>query len=398
VREVYIDELEEAIATWGEVRGDSCVWGRYREFQSRGLKWFLESSLRDAVCRKIGVACYERSDGRRGYRNGSYLRTLVTTYGTVEMEVPRLREGSYEHGLWDANGLLTAEARELILETYLSGPSTRRVGKVLGRVLGYEVSASTVSAICQGLDDLVRRYWSLPLDDDWEYLLLDGVMVKNRSAVGAEKRCVLVAMGISRTGRKQILSFKQVESESEVCCTSFLESLFRRGFEGKNLKLISTDGGAGLIAAIESVWPHVARQRCWVHKLRNVANKLKKCNEKACLDGARLIYLAPNRTEAAKRFRAWREEWIALEPKAVACLEADLEELLEFFSVPEPFQRTMRTTNPIERVFREVRRRIRTISCFTNRRSVDRMLYAVLAYQNRQWDDAYRPKQFTHNT
>jgi len=396
MREVYVDELEEAIATWGEVRGDSCAWGRYREFQSRGLKWFLESSLRDAVERKIGVRSYERSDGRHGYRNGSYLRTLVTPYGTVQVEVPRLREGTYEHGLWDANGLLTSEARELILETYLSGPSTRRVGKVLERVLGYEVSAGTVSAICRGLDDLVKRYWSLPLDDDWEYLLLDGVVVKNRSAVGAEKRCVLVAMGISRTGKKRILSFKQAESESEVCWSSFLESLFGRGFEGRNLELISTDGGTGLIAAVENVWPHVPRQRCWVHKLRNVANKLKKCNEKACLDGARLIYLAANRTEAAKKFRAWREKWTNLEPKAVACLEADIEELLEFFSVPEQFQRTMRTTNPIERVFREVRRRTRTISCFTNRRSVDRMLYAVLAYQNRQWDEAYPPKQFTH--
>jgi putative transposase len=356
----------------------------------------LESSLRDAVSRKIGVTFYERSDGRRGYRNGSYVRSLVTPYGTVQVEVPRLRDGTYEHGLWDANGLLTSEARELILETYLSGPSTRRVGKVLERVLGYEVSAATVSAICKGLDDLVRRYWSAPLEDDWEYLLLDGVVVKNRSAVGAEKRCVLVAMGISRAGRKQILAFKQVESESEVCCVSFLESLYNRGLEGKNLKLISTDGSPGLIAAVESVWPHAPRQRCWAHKLRNVANKVRKRNEKDCLAGAKLIYLAPNPLEAAKRFRAWRRRWIELEPKAVACLEADIEELLEFFYVPEGFQKSVRTTNPIERVFREVRRRTRTISCFTNRRSVDRMLYAVLAYQNRQWDEAFRPKQFTH--
>jgi len=396
VREVYVDELEESIATWGEIRGETAIWGRYREFQARGLKWFLESSLRDAVQRKLGVRSYERSDGRRGYRNGSYLRTIVTPYGTIEVEVPRLREGSYEHGLWDANGLLTTEARELILETYLSGSSTRRVGKVLEKVLGYEVSASTVSAICQGLDNLVRQYWSSQLTDEWEYLLLDSVVVKNRSAVGAEKRCVIVAMAISGTGRKQILSFKQVESESEVCCSAFLESLARRGFEGKNLKLISTDGGTGLIAAVESVWPHIPRQRCWAHKLRNVANKVKKCNEKACLDGAKLIYLAPNRTEAAKRFRTWRKRWIELEPKAVSCLETDIEELLEFFNVPVWFQRKVRTTNPIERVFREVRRRTRTISCFTNRRSVDRMLYAVFAYQNRQWDEAFRPKQFTH--
>lgn len=396
MREVYVEELEESIAAWGEIRGEDCGWGRYAEFQVAGLKHFVESSLRLAVAHKIGALSYQRSDGRRGYRNGSYVRTLVTPYGTTQVEVPRLREGTYEHGLWDRHGLLTEQARQLILETYLSGPSTRRVGEVLESVLGYRVSAGTVSAICKGLDDIVRRYWSSPIGDDWEYLLLDGVVVKNRSAVGVEKRCVLVAMGISTTGKRQILSFKQVESESEVCWSSFLLDLLGRGLEGRNLKLISTDGGAGLIAGVESVWPHVPRQRCWAHKLRNIANKVKKCNQEACLNGARLIYLAPNRTEAVKRFRTWRDKWIGVEPKAVACLEADIEELLEFFFVPERFQRTMRTTNPIERVFREVRRRIRTISCFTNRRSVDRMLYSVLTHQNKQWDEAYRPKQFTH--
>ena len=268
---------------------------------------------------------------------------------------------------------------------------------MLERVLGNEVSASTMSAICKGLDDLVRQYWRLPVSDEWEYLLLDAVVVKNRSAALAEKRCVLVALGISATGKKQVLSFKQVESEPEVCCTSFLEDLARRGLVGTNLKLISTDGSPGLIAAVESLWPRVPRQRCWVHKLRNIASKVRKRNEKKCLDGAKLIYLAKNRTEALRRFRAWRDKWIEVEPKAVACLEAEIEELLEFFGIPEGFQKTMRTTNPIERVFREVRRRTRTISCFTNRRSVDRMLYAILAYQNKQWDEAYRPKQFTHN-
>jgi len=168
VRELYADEFEEAIAAWGELRGDGDIWGRYAEFQARGLKWFLESSLREAVHRKLGVGWYERSDGRRGHRNGFYVRRLVTKYGSVEIMVPRLREGSYEHGLWESNGLLTQEARDLILETYLSGPSTRRMGEVLERVLGYEVSAATVSAICKGLDDLVRAYWREQIGDDWE--------------------------------------------------------------------------------------------------------------------------------------------------------------------------------------------------------------------------------------
>jgi putative transposase len=151
VREVYDDELEEAIAAWWEVRGDGSAWGRYREFQPRGLRYFVESSLRDAVSRRLGMGWYKRSDGRRGYRNGVCLRTLVTPYGTIQVEVPRLRDGSYEHGLWDSKGLLIKPAQDLIHETYLSGPSTRRVGEVLRDVLGHQVSASTVSSICEGL-------------------------------------------------------------------------------------------------------------------------------------------------------------------------------------------------------------------------------------------------------
>lgn len=156
MREVYVEEFDEAIETWSEIRGEDSPWGRYREFQLGGLKHFVESTLRDALSWRLGIGWYQRGEGRRGYRNGSYPRTLVTPYGTVEMEVPRLREGTYEHNPWDAHGLLTSEARELIIETYLSGPSTRRVGGALEKVLGHKVSAGTVSAIRKGLDDLVR--------------------------------------------------------------------------------------------------------------------------------------------------------------------------------------------------------------------------------------------------
>jgi putative transposase len=300
--------------------------------------------------------------------------------------------------LWDKHGRLTNDARELILETYLSGPSTRRVGEVLDRVLKYRVSAQTVSSICKGLDEQVRRYWRSEIGDHWQYLILDGIVVKSRSAVGAEKRVILVALGVSTSGRKEILSFRQVESESEVCATSFVEDLYRRGLVGEHLKQITTDGSPGLIAAVESMWPQVARQRCWVHKLRNVSNKTRRSNQKACLDEAKQIYLAANRKQAVQHFRTWYGKWEVKEPKAVQCLTRDIEDMLVFFELPKQDQVMMRTTNPIERVFREVRRRIRTMSCFTNRRSVDRMLYAVLSYQNRQWERAYPPGHFTHNT
>lgn len=384
--EVYAESNEEAIAVWQEVRGEEAAWGQYRQFLNKSLKWFVESSLRDAVSLKIGVGWHERSDGRHGYRNGTYLRTLVTPYGTAQIEVPRLREGAYEHALFDKNGLLTKEAQELILETYLSGPSTRRVGEVLERVIGYKISAGTVSSICKGLDQLVRKYWRTEIGDEWKYLLLDGIVVKNRGIMGAEKRIVLVAMGITKSGKRRILAFKQVESESQVCWSTFVEDLYIRGLKGENLELIVTDGNPGLETAVEGLWSNIPHQRCWVHKLRNIACKLRRANQKECLSGAKQIYLSESRREAVFRFKEWKKKWIVAEPKAVKCLEKDIENMLHFLDMPKEDWRTVRTTNPIERVFREVRRRTRTISCFTNRRSVDRMLYAVLEYQNRKWD------------
>jgi len=395
--EVYADSMEEAISVWQEVRGEEANWGQFREFAGRSLKYWVEESLKDAVSRKIGVSWYMRSDGRAGYRNGFYERLLVTPYGSVTIRVPRLREGGYEHELFGRQKLLTKEVSKLILEAYLAGISTRRVGEVLEKVLGYKVSAGTVSEICKGLDKLVREYWRRAIPDKWIYLILDAIVVKNRSAVGSEKRYVLVAVGIDLEGNREILAFKQVESESEVAWETFVVDLFNRGLAGEDLELITTDGNKGLIAALGTVWPYVQRQRCWFHKQSNIAGKVRKKNEAECVGGARRIYLATSRTEAVRKFREWVERWKDDEPGAVACLAQDIEELLAIFGIPEEHRVTMRTTNPIERVFREVKRRTRPMNCFTNRRSVDRMLYAILARQNKLWSEGRPLPNFTHS-
>ena len=161
------------------------------------------------------------------------------------------------------------------------------------------------------------------------------------------------------------------------------------------MQLITTDGCAGLHRALDTVYPYIPRQRCWAHKLRNVAAKLRRSNQAECLLQVKKVYLAETRREATKMFREWAKQWRDVEPKAVKCLELDMDEMLPFLECPRPHWRKIRTTNAIERAFREVRRRTRPMSCFQNPASVDRIIFGVISNLNKKWKE--KPLlEFTH--
>ena len=149
--------------------------------------------------------------------------------------------------------------------------------------------------------------------------------------------------------------------------------------------LIITDGNKGLENAVDNIYPHVKRQRCWAHKLRNVANNLKRKHLDSCIKGARGMYNAENRKEAIRAYKKWAGKWKDRAPKAVKCIEKDLEELLNVYYCPKEIRKKVRTTNVIERAFREVRRRTRPMSCFNNVQSIERIVYAVLSHLNDKW-------------
>ncbi len=278
---------------------------------------------------------------------------------------------------------------------FLAGVSTRRVREVLRIVVGETVSPQTVTRVVRSLEEEVRRFQRRRLSDCYCYLLLDGIALKVKGATGVKRRLVLCAYGIRKDGRREMISFRQAGSESEAQWEGFLRDMCERGLEGRELELVVTDGNPGLHRGLETVYPYVARQRCWVHKLRNVATKLPKRTQRECLQGARRIYLAETKREAVLWFREWAREWRSGQPKAVRCLEADLEELLSFLSCPRGHWRKVRTTNAIERAFREVRRRTRPMSCFQNTASVDRIIYGVISHLNKSWE--VQPlQQFTH--
>jgi len=228
-------------------------------------------------------------------------------------------------------------------------------------------------------------------------MFLDGIVLKARTGIGSRKKTVLAAYGITVHGTRELIDFMVTSYESQRRWEGFLNNLYNRGLVGDALGLIITDGNAGLENAVDYVYPQAKRQRCWAHKLRNVSNYLRKKDRDRCIKEARVIYNAENRREAVAAYKKWAKNWISISPKAVKCIEKDLEELLNFYYCPKEIRIKVRTTNVIERAFREVRKRTRPMSCFNNVQSIQRIVYAVLNHLNDTW--RMKPlKEFTQKS
>jgi len=327
---------------------------------------------------------YQRCEQRVDQANGFYDRKLTTRLGVLALRVPRTRSGQFRTQVLGRYQRREPVVNQALKDVFLLGVSTRQTGHALATLVEDSVSAATVSAVAKALDAAVGSFHRRRLPDDYRYLILDGVSVRIRLVGKVERRLVLCAYGVTRQGRRELIDFQVVKAESEETWYGFLWNLWSRGLHGEFLQLIATDGQSGLIRALARLWSAVPHQRCWAHKLRNLENKLK-ASQRPCLEEARLIYQAPNRTEAIARFRQWRARWRKEAPKAVRCLEADLEELLAFFDCPKAHWKRLRTTNVIERLFVEVRRRIRTMCAFTTRSSCERILFSVFERMKHHW-------------
>lgn len=390
-------DFEQNLAFWWrQVKDD--FWGDVKQETLKLVKLVLEESMKEELVVYTQAEWHARTGQRVGYRNGFYTRALSTELGEVTaLRVPRSRDGRFEPAVLPRYQRRQPAVNGLLQDVFLAGVSTRRVGEVVQPLLGVRWSATTVSTVTKTLDAAVRQFQGRALLDEYQVLVLDGVTMRVKDALGAKKRLVLVAYGLTVFGQRELVSFRQAPSESQAAWEAFLNDLYHRGLVGQSLRLVVTDGGKGLHAALDVVYPYAKRQRCWVHKLRNVANKLPRTIQAPCLKQAKTIYQAPTRREATARFHQWERHWIRIAPKAVACLRADLAELLTFLDFPEPQRVKLRTTNVIERCFREVRRRTRPIGCFTNAASCNRIIYAVFHRLNTLWQD--RPlKAFTQFT
>jgi len=359
------------------------------------LKNFMEGTMIQELSQILERERYDSVE-EGPYRNGFYQRSLVTQFGLIqELRVPRIREGiTFKTSVFKRYRRFQDIVEDMIRDTFLAGISTRRVGEAISKLLDTDVSSGTVSNITKKLDEKVRAYHKAPILDEYQYLILDGITLKTLYGAKYHKRKILAVYGITVFGQRKLLAFKQAKGESQNAWESLLWSLYERGLKAECLKLLVMDGSAGLKAAAELVYPQAKIQRCWVHKLRNVSNYCRKKYEKELIAGARKIYLAQHKNQARVEFKAWKRTWQGICPDAVHCIEKDLEELLNFLDCPKTHRIRIRTTNAIERSFREVRRRTKVFTCFSNTASSDRIIYAIFTHLNNSWKG--RPlKQFT---
>lgn len=384
----YLCEESESQMVWSVLQGeDDPLDLLFDEFRNSARK-FLEQALEVELENWLGYKPYERGEDRPDQRNGYTYRCLESVFGVLEsLAVPRTRRNRFKSKLVRRYQRRQKQVAAFVRAMFVSGISTRLVGEALTPLLGIEPSAQAVSNMAKELDADVKAFRKKPLADEYVYMILDGLTMRVKEAPGVSKKLVLVAYGIKADGTREIICFRQEASESQTCWQKLLNDLYKRGLKGESLRLITTDGGAGLIAALEEVYPDVPRQRCWAHKLRNVSNHCRKKNEREVVAGARLIYQQETRRDARHVFLEWEEQWESIEPKAVACLKRDLESMLTFLDLPIAHRKKMRTTNILERMMREVRRRTNPMTCFANPASCDRIVYSVFARFNHKWKD-----------
>jgi putative transposase len=381
-KEVIVKTLPQAFQVIKEMNLATEGWeSDYRLAGRDAVCAILEQRMRDRV------SWYLDEMARLGEvdrRNGSFPRHLVTELGDIELHIPRTRRFS-PLAVIQAYARRARNVDQAIMACFVLGLSTRKVASALLPILGEPVSATTVSRIAQSLDKAVESFHRRPITRRYRFLFLDGVVLKRKTGAGAVKRVVLVALGITPEGKKEVIDFFTAFGESQNAWETFLADLYRRGLDGEGMEMIIVDGGKGLMSALPLVYPRIPLQRCWAHKVRNVLNYVRKGDYKAIKCSLAAISHAQGSRQAQIALRRFKERWGSIYPQAVACLLKDEENLLTFFQISDPsLWSQIRTTNAIERRFREVRRRTRPMGVFSDRASMERILYAVFSYENLQ--------------
>ena len=348
-----------------------------RRLAVSAIQVLIEQVMREELEQCIGASWGECTPTRRGYRNGSYTRDLVTPAGRIEdLKVPRDREGEFHSQVFERYNRYEPEVAEALTQMFVSGTSTHKVGEVAQTLMGVAPSASAVSRLNQTLTEQFETWRERSLLAHYRILYLDGIHFTVRHGAKTDATMILTALGVDLDGSREVLAFRACAEESKDGWSCLLQDLRNRGV--KEVDLIVTDGHDGLLAAVGSLFPATLRQRCLVHKQRNVMNAIPHREQKEVGTELAGIWKQEKKEDALLNLAAFKAKYQKRYPEAIRSLIEDEEHLLTFYAFPPVMHRYIRSTNAIESLFSNVRQRTDQIDAFTTETSCLTIVWAVM--------------------
>jgi putative transposase len=343
----------------------------------------LNEAMRIERTRHLQAEPYERTEQRQGYANGFKSRDFHTRLGSIELQVPQVRDGNFypsiiEKGQRSERALCLAAA-----EMYVTGVSTRKVEKVMEKLCGFNISSTEVSNASKLLDEELAKWRTRSLGK-YKYIFLDAEYEKVRQGGHVLSCAILIAVGIDEFGKRDVLGVSVKLSEAEVHWREFLQSLQARGLHG--IELITSDAHVGLKAALRAVFPSVPWQRCQFHLQQNAQSYVTKMSQRESVGSSiRAIFNAPNKADAERLLQITSKKYESEMPRLADWMITNLPEGFAIYAFPEKHWRRLRTSNVLERLNREIRRRTKAVGVFPNEASCERLISAVLLEISDEW-------------
>lgn len=390
------NNIADCLKQW---KSEDEIWGDLTRAMRLELKARLEDIMEAERDQLVACRWYERSQQRQDERAGYRSRSIVTMLGKIsKLRVPKLRKARFRTKLWGRYKRRITAIEVAIMESFLCGVATRKIKRALRSILGDGgLSHQSVSRIVTNLNRSLKQWLTRPIEDDIEILYLDGIFLRIKER-GIKKRPTLFAMGITRSGEMRILGFWHAWQESAEEWQAFCQNLWQRGLKGASLRLVVADGASAISSAVMLLWPEAMIQSCIFHKMRNLLLALKRHPlKKFIIPDAKAIWQAGSRAEALRRIAYFRAKWSKTCPRAMKNFLKHLDLCLSYFCLPKPMWRRIRTNNPLDRFFREVKRRINPMGPFVDRNSASRILFAIAdAYQHHHLNRSKQSMRTSH--
>jgi putative transposase len=355
-----------------------------RAIVQQTLQQLLECEMDETLGARNGERCEERT----GYRSGYYGRSLVTRVGKLELRIPQDRQGRFRTELFERYQRSEKALVAALAEMYVQGVSTRKVKAITEELCGHSFSASSISTITKTLDEQLEAFAQRLLDEDYPYLIVDARYERVRIDGAIRSQAVLIAIGINWDGRRCILGVELANKESQSSWKQFLMRLRERGLRG--VDLVVSDDHAGLRAAIREVLPEAPWQRCYVHFLRNALDHLPRRRDDDCLRELRWLYDRRDAAEARRDLSSWLLKWQDKYAKLCDWVETNIEETLTFYRLPPQHHKHLKSTNMLERLNEEIKRRTHVVRIFPNEASCLRLVRALAVEMHENWIEATR--------